>query len=332
MEVCIICFEKRRSDEFISTSCGCRACSDCHLHWARSQLEQTPAVLRCPMPQCMTPLSTTDLLSVLDQDTQEQLEEAQTLSLIRSSPEYRHCPVCNTPGFASTKQRHFLCLHCHKCWQEAGLQLANPIQLLVTLWSELQSNLWKRVVCKQCPSCSAFIEKNEGCKHMECFKCGYEFCWLCFQEWKTHLETPCTGFLPDVFPVFCSIVSLIFSLKCLYTAPILLHFLLWLTIKAGIILGITLNSLILSKIIDLSIDSLSAVRTWKYTGQLQGKKYPLTTPGSIVYVGMAVVLEIPAQFVVLSVANTGLWMYVSVLMSYLVVLGVEMKEIVGRYR
>ncbi|KAJ6236219.1 rbr-type e3 ubiquitin transferase [Anaeramoeba flamelloides] len=43
---------------------------------------------------------------------------------------------------------------------------------------------------KPCPECHKLIEKNGGCNHMICSKegngCGYEFCWVCLQEWKEH--------------------------------------------------------------------------------------------------------------------------------------------------
>ncbi len=32
---------------------------------------------------------------------------------------------------------------------------------------------------KNCPGCKARTEKNDGCNHMRCERCGSEWCWIC---------------------------------------------------------------------------------------------------------------------------------------------------------
>lgn len=39
--------------------------------------------------------------------------------------------------------------------------------------------VWAAVHTKSCPMCSARIERNHGCSHMTCTRCGSYFCWRC---------------------------------------------------------------------------------------------------------------------------------------------------------
>ena len=53
----------------------------------------------------------------------------------------------------------------------------------------------KDKVVKQCPRCKIYTEKNEGCNHMTCTECKYQWCWLCEGEYQDgHFRTgQCNG-------------------------------------------------------------------------------------------------------------------------------------------
>lgn len=56
--------------------------------------------------------------------------------------------------------------------------------------SDSENVKWLTINTKKCPDCHKHIEKNQGCNHMTCRReaggCGYEFCWICLTDWKSH--------------------------------------------------------------------------------------------------------------------------------------------------
>jgi ariadne-1 len=55
------------------------------------------------------------------------------------------------------------------------------------------SEKWITLNTKKCPKCTVPIQKNDGCMHMVCESCHFEFCWLCLGEWSKH-NTATGGF------------------------------------------------------------------------------------------------------------------------------------------
>jgi len=80
---------------------------------------------------------------------------------------------------------------------------------LFSKWLELTggsgeqlNKLWILKNTKKCPKCKVDIEKNNGCMHMTCRSCRYEWCWICLGDWKEHGEKTggfyaCNKFVAD---------------------------------------------------------------------------------------------------------------------------------------
>ncbi|KAI8670437.1 hypothetical protein NCS57_00514900 [Fusarium keratoplasticum] len=47
-------------------------------------------------------------------------------------------------------------------------------------------------ISKPCPGCRRPIQKNEGCQHMTCSQCRYQFCWSCNALWSNGHSINCT--------------------------------------------------------------------------------------------------------------------------------------------
>ena len=49
---------------------------------------------------------------------------------------------------------------------------------------------------KKCPHCGIITEKYEGCNHITCSKCNYQWCWLCNEQYNVehYRQGKCKGF------------------------------------------------------------------------------------------------------------------------------------------
>ncbi|XP_056638664.1 ankyrin repeat and IBR domain-containing protein 1-like isoform X1 [Diorhabda sublineata] len=106
---------------------------------------------------------------------------------------------CGTSHAVDCGNAHFFCWEClgeaHapsgcKQWKEWQSKISEikPEELKASCsGSEDAANcLWLVTNSKPCPSCKSPIQKNEGCNHMKCSKCKFDFCWVCQESWKRH--------------------------------------------------------------------------------------------------------------------------------------------------
>lgn len=88
-----------------------------------------------------------------------------------------YCGSCST----------YFCFLCQKsAHQPIDCELLQQWLDRISNGSEDDSSVWIKLNTKVCPKCQCNIEKNQGCMHMTCGKCRYEFCWLCLGDYKKH--------------------------------------------------------------------------------------------------------------------------------------------------
>jgi hypothetical protein len=109
------------------------------------------------------------------------------------------CPAPNCEFAVSCKAKNLeqivptVVCHCgHRFCFGCSLKDHQPaICRIVKLWlkkcaDDSETGNWISANTKECPKCSSTIEKNGGCNHMSCRKCGHEFCWVCMGPWSEH--------------------------------------------------------------------------------------------------------------------------------------------------
>ncbi|EAR82688.1 Ibr domain protein (macronuclear) [Tetrahymena thermophila SB210] len=114
---------------------------------------------KCPSPNCDMVQRIADTNQL---ENAKQVNEKVQKSVYCSSCFQNYCNIC--------KQQSHLPLTC-----EQFNQLEQSLQL---------DNTWIIKNTKNCPQCFSNIEKNQGCSHMKCLCCQYEFCWECLSKYS----------------------------------------------------------------------------------------------------------------------------------------------------
>jgi ariadne-2 len=106
-------------------------------------------------------------------------------------PFYRYCPGTDCQGIIyceSRKSHRVTCDFCNTsfCVQCSFDYHAPSSCEIMVKWrkkcgDDSETANYIRAHTKDCPKCSACIEKNGGCNHMQCSRCGFHFCWMCFK-------------------------------------------------------------------------------------------------------------------------------------------------------
>ena len=174
----------------VEFECKHRFCSDCTVEQLKNYVESAEIEkIKCFDYGCRRPISATKVKEIFTKMDLPHLfrkyERFKDKKSLDSDPLVRWCPKagCDTHIRAEKKDTKKLqcptcmtevCFNCKDVWHGDSVTCEEAMHQQLEGWAkENRDNV------SFCPMCKTKIEKNQGCNHMTCGFCKYEFCWAC---------------------------------------------------------------------------------------------------------------------------------------------------------
>ena len=181
--------------------CGHYFCNNCWYDSFSVKIKENkiPSI-KCLKYECNEKLSDEFIINILNNDINliKKYKRYKLELEIINSPNKKLCPYPNCDSYLEQKDllskyipcknNHIYCFYCLE--KPHGNSPCN--ESLASSMVEYAKNNF----VKKCPQCSIITEKNNGCNHITCTKCGYQWCWLCNEQYNPfHFqEGKCKGF------------------------------------------------------------------------------------------------------------------------------------------
>jgi hypothetical protein len=213
---CDICMDIKSKDEFVTLQCKHSYCRSCIYEHIANAINSNNIPIKCPDGSCGVVFNDEFVECYVNEETFNKYQKFIMRYRISLIPHAVYCPHPNCESYAlkpenvnngginanDTTERihvdnnnkkqiiltcvdngHEFCMNCrqlpHK-GRDCDLKEEQG-------WSMFR----KENNLKKCPKCGIEIYKDEGCNHMTCTKCKYQFCWICEKKYtSSHYNNP----------------------------------------------------------------------------------------------------------------------------------------------
>lgn len=224
LAMCGICFcSISVFEDPVDMSCGHEFCRACWEGFLNVKIQEGDAHnIFCPAYECYQLVPVHVIEGVVSREMDQRYLQFDIKAFVENNPAIRWCPAARCeravrltrPGPGESDSHSFPLLpspavDCGKghlfCWECLGeahepcdcQMWRNWLQKVTEMkpeelagvseaYEDAANCLWLLTNSKPCANCKSPIQKNEGCNHMQCAKCKYDFCWICLEEWKKH--------------------------------------------------------------------------------------------------------------------------------------------------
>lgn len=218
---CQICFlEINERENKFNLQCQHQFCKECMIEYLKEEIRNSRVTeIRCPSKNCQEKFTEIEIKGLVDDEFFYKYKKFLQRAKIKDDNTLTVCPITDCEGYAKKdapevahevvlevrndlqkenlvpKKRltcsngHNFCSECNQAWHgQTDCGMDKEIKEFATFSGH---------IVKKCPQCKVWTEKNEGCNHMTCKMCQYNWCWLCEKEclpdhYMTR-DTPCYG-------------------------------------------------------------------------------------------------------------------------------------------
>ena len=181
--------------------CGHAFCDGCWYDFLSIKIKENklPSI-KCLDYNCDSKLSDEFIINLLNSDTNliKKYKKYKIELEVINDPNKKLCPFPNCDSFLELKELQHKYIKCKNNHTFCFLCLKEPHGNLPCneKMDESMVEFAKNNFVKKCPNCGVVIEKKDGCNHITCAKCQYQWCWLCNEKYESdHFDTgKCKGF------------------------------------------------------------------------------------------------------------------------------------------
>lgn len=197
---CPVCLEPVTEKLGITNlACGHCYCDNCWRYYFEMKIKNNVSTeISCMTLKCDLLVPEDIVLSIVNkQILKKQYQDLAIRKYIESHPLLRFCPGANCNAVIQFKEclaKKAKCIWCKlsfciKCGNDHHAPAnCETFKKWLTKLSD-KTNLPHDV--KRCPKCCILIQKDGGCDYMTCWKCKFEFCWVCLKFIRTHSINKC---------------------------------------------------------------------------------------------------------------------------------------------
>ncbi|THW95736.1 hypothetical protein D6D15_01245 [Aureobasidium pullulans] len=219
---CTVCDTNKGSNQFPSSTKvsshdhGANVCRACYMIHIQVEID-SKMWDQVACPECAVLLGYEEVKNMTNAEDFSKYDEAAFRAALSADAEFRYCmsTTCKSgqchpagidePTFCCRECGHNHCVSCEANWHE-GLTCAQYQHSLQRAQEEEESQQEVAKISKPCPKCRVPIQKNNGCDHMTCSRCSYNFCWICSADYMPilrsgahHHNMGCHWYRPDPF-------------------------------------------------------------------------------------------------------------------------------------